>query len=173
MEIAPVSPKSLYSPSYSMSTNCWGVQNITLVLQIMQMYHRCIAKYPRNYHYARTSVHPSRRASRCARCGLRASRGPTDRWQLRGAGRGQRSHAAHCILAPSSSAYSARTARDSSGQLWCCSCARCFDATIIRVPAPGSWSLPGQTFQSLVCCTGHHKRNQFDGPVIMSEKLPN
>ena len=55
MGIAPVSPKSLYSPSYSKSTNRLGVKNITLVLQIMQMYHRCIAKYPRKYHYARTS----------------------------------------------------------------------------------------------------------------------
>ena len=44
---------------------------------------------------------------------------------------------------PSSSAYSARTARDSSGQLWCCSCARCFDGTIIAEPHVSQLLAPG------------------------------
>ena len=44
---------------------------------------------------------------------------------------------------PSSSAYSARTARDSSGQLWCCPCARCFDGTIIAEPHVSQLLAPG------------------------------
>ena len=44
---------------------------------------------------------------------------------------------------PSSSAYPARTARDSSGQLWCCSCARCFDGTIIAEPHVSQLLAPG------------------------------
>ena len=143
MEIAPVSPKSLYSPSYSMSTNCWGVQNITLVLQIMQMYHRCIAKYPRNYHYARTSF-----TARVTVRGMWTARSPRSNWQVAAARRWAGAALARRALHPGTRAHlHTRPGQlgiaQNSGQLWCCSCARCFDGTIIAEPNVSQLLAPG------------------------------
>ena len=126
-----------------MSTNRSGVKNITLVLQIMQMYHRCIAKYPRKYHYARTSF-----TARVTVRGMWTARSPRSNWQVAAARRWAGAALARRALHPGTRAHlHTRPGQlgiaQNSGQLWCCSCARCFDGTIIAEPHVSQLLAPG------------------------------